>query len=143
MLKYRKDLMSNVIGLETYFLSYYKVRNNIVCLQKLVKTCPTIVKIESSPVLWDMPVRDITAHWRLLIKTRSWQYPMTEILQLSTTVVLLDTTWNYNKEVWTHETKDHQKEEATSTKPAPKRTEIPLYIINSTCYERNKPNHIH
>ena len=35
------------------------------------------------------------------------------------------------------------EEEATSTKPAPEGTEIPLCIINSTHYNQDKANHIH
>ena len=35
------------------------------------------------------------------------------------------------------------EEEATSTKPAPEGTEIPLHIINSIHYNQDKPNHIH
>ena len=36
-----------------------------------------------------------------------------------------------------------QEEEATSTKPAPEGTEIPLCTINSTYYNQDNPNPIH
>ena len=57
------------------------------------------------------------------------------------------TEWRWPKVVVEHDQKNftptNLKFEATSTKPVPEGTEIPLHIINSTHYNQDKANHIH